>query len=264
MSDTLDHGVRTERRGRVEVWTLDRPQRRNALCRATVHELGRLASNAASDASVRVVVITGAGDVAFSAGADLKERETMTDDDVRAFLALYRDVFGAIDRLPKPTIAAINGAAFGGGLELALACDLRVIAEHARIGLTETALGIIPGAGGTQRLTRLVGQGRAKELILLAKRIDAAEAHSLGLVAEVARAGANVFDSALAVAEALAAGAPIALAAALEAIDGATDRSLSEGLDHERACYERTLASHDRLEALAAFREKRTPHFSGN
>src|SRR5688500_19205208 len=168
-----DIGVRSERRGAVAVWTLDRAERLNALSRAVVRELWRLARQDGADPAVRAVVITGAGDKAFSAGADLKERQTMNEDEVRDFLSLYRMSFGAIDRMPKPAIAAINGVAFGGGLELALACDLRVISRDAKVGLTETSLAIIPGAGGTQRLTRIVGEARAKELILLASRLDA-------------------------------------------------------------------------------------------
>jgi enoyl-CoA hydratase/carnithine racemase len=165
--------------------------------------------------------------------------------------------------MPKPTIAALNGVAFGGGLELALACDLRVIAPHAKVGLTETSLAIIPGAGGTQRLTRIVGEAKAKELILLARRIDATEALTLGLVSRIAAESESVLDHALGLAEPLAAGAPIALAAALDAIDAAADLPLEAGLSYERVCYERTLASEDRLEALAAFAAKRPPRYRG-
>ena len=257
-------GVRSQVDGPVAVWTIDRPTRRNALSRATVRELGHLVDVAAADSGIRSVVLTGAGDLAFCAGADLKERQTMSDDDVLAFLDLYRTVFDAIDRLPKPTIAAINGVALGGGLEIALACDFRVIAPHALVGLTETNLGIIPGAGGTQRLTRVVGSAKAKEMILLARRINAQEAKELGLVSDVAGGETPVLDVALDLARKLARGAPIALSAALDAIDRASDLSLADGLDHERACYERTLRSQDRLEALAAFREKRQPVFRGD
>ncbi|MCB9635114.1 MAG: enoyl-CoA hydratase/isomerase family protein [Sandaracinus sp.] len=259
MSD-LEHGVTVERHGAVAVWTLDRPDRMNALGRATVRELGRLAREARTDTSIRAVVLTGRGDKAFCAGADLKERQGMNEEDVRDFLGLYRAAFDAIDRLPKPVIAAINGVAFGGGLELALACDLRVMASSAKVGLTEVSLAIIPGAGGTQRITRLVGPAKAKELILLARRLDANEALSLGIVNRVAE---SALDGALEMAKAFETSAPIAVAAALDAIDGASDLPLDAGLLHERRCYERTLESQDRLEALAAFRDKRPPRYEG-
>ncbi len=258
-----EHGVRAERRGGLAIWTIDRPDRMNALSRATVRQLGRLARETAGDREVRAVIVTGAGGRAFSAGADLKERQSMTEEEVRDFLSLYRVAFGAIDRLDKPTIAAIDGVAFGGGLELALACDLRVASAGAKIGLTETSLGIIPGAGGTQRLPRLVGPARAKELVLLARRLDAAEALALGILNRVAPEGESALDCAIELAGPLAHGAPIALAAALEAIDAATELPLEAGLAVERACYERTLGSKDRLEALAAFRDKRPPEFTG-
>lgn len=256
-------GVKSERRGSIALWTIDRPDRMNALSRAAVRELGRLARDAAEDATLRAVIIAGAGDRAFCAGADLKERRGMDEEDVRDFLPLYRASFGAIDRLPMPTIAAMDGVAYGGGLELALACDFRVAAAHAKIGLTETSLGIIPGAGGTQRLTRIIGESRAKELIVFARRLTAGEAHAIGLVNVVAPEGERALDAALAWAAPLEGAAPIAIAAALEAIDGAGDRSLDDGLSLERRCYERTLASEDRLEALAAFAEKRKPTFRG-
>ena len=259
--DDIEHGVSVERRGAVAVWTLDRPDRMNALGRATVRELGRLAREARGDASIRAVVLTGRGERAFCAGADLKERQGMNDEDVRDFLGLYRAAFDAIDRLPKPVIAAINGVAFGGGLELALACDIRVMSASTQIGLTEVSLAIIPGAGGTQRITKLVGPARAKELILLARRIDAREAHALGIVNRVTEG--STLDAALAIAEQFETAAPIAVSAALEAIDAATDLPLDAGLLHERRCYERTLESSDRLEALAAFREKRPPRYEG-
>jgi len=245
------------------VWTIDRPSRRNALSRATVRELGRLAREAVDRSDIRCVVLTGAGELAFCAGADLKERQSMNVEDVRDFLGLYRSAFDAIDRLPKPVIAAIGGVAYGGGLELALACDLRVMSHQTKVGLTEVSLAIIPGAGGTQRLTRIVGEARAKELILFARRIEASEAHNLGIVHRVTSEGETALDLAMSMAETLAGQAPIAVSAALDAIDGASDLSLDAGLLHERRCYERTLASEDRLEALAAFREKRAPKYEG-
>ncbi len=258
-----DHGVRVERRGAVAIWTIDRQSRMNALSRAVVREIGRLAREAHEDASLRAVIVTGAGDRAFCAGADLKERTTMDEEAVRDFLSLYRVSFGYLDRLNKPTIAAINGVAYGGGLELALACDLRVMAAGAKVGLTETSLAIIPGAGGTQRLTHIVGPAKAKELILLASRLTAEEAHAAGIVTRVAKEGQGALEAALEMAATFETGAPIAMAAALDAIDGAIELPLDAGLLHERRCYERTLASKDRLEAVAAFNEKRKPVYEG-
>lgn len=256
-------GVREERRGALAIWTIERPDRRNALARATVRELGRLARAAASDASLRAVILTGSGQQAFCAGADLKERQGMDEAEVRDFLALYRASFGAIDTLRVPVIAAIEGVAFGGGLELALACDFRVASRSAVLGLTETSLAIIPGAGGTQRLARAIGGARAKELIVFGRRLSAPEAHAIGLINAIAEEG----EGALAAAERFAAplldAAPIAIAAALDAVDAAFDRTLEDGLSFERSCYERTLASSDRLEALAAFAAKRKPVYRG-
>ncbi len=261
--ETGSETVRVERRGAVEVWRICRPERRNALDRATVGRLAREAHRVRGERDVRAVVITGEGDKAFSAGADLKERRDMDETDVRAFLDLWRAAFGAIDRLPVPTVAAMGGVAFGGGFELALACDFRLAAEHAVVGLPEVTLAIVPGAGGTQRLTRLVGPAVAKELILFGRRLTAAEAHALGLLHRVVPAGEDVLEAALRFVEPLAEGAPVAIAAALEAIDAAADLPLDSGLEVERRVYERTLVTRDRLEALAAFREKRPPRYTG-
>jgi methylglutaconyl-CoA hydratase len=260
---TDDFPVRVEQRGAVAVWTLDRPDRMNALSRDTLLALGKLSREAATNASVRAVVLTGAGDRAFCAGADLKERRSMTDDEVRSLLDLYRSELGPLDRLPKPVVAAINGVALGGGLELALACDLRVASAGAVLGLPETSIAIIPGAGGTQRLPRIVGEGRAKEMILLARRLSAAEALAWGLVNRVTPSGASVVDDAIEWIRPIAEGAPLAQAAALEALDRGRDASLETGLLLEKVSYDKTLASEDRREALAAFAAKRPPRFQG-
>ncbi len=255
--------IKTEQRGTVAVWTIDREARMNALSRATLLAFGKLAREAATNGSIRAIVITGAGDKAFCAGADLKERQGMTENDVRVQVELYRSELGPLDRSPKPVVAAINGAAFGGGLELALLCDLRVAAKHAMVGLPETTLGIIPGAGGTQRLPRVVGEARAKEMILLGRRLTADEALAWGLVNRVTPAGTSVVDDAVAFIAPIAAGAPIAQAAALEAIDRAFGSTLEVGLELEKVSYDKTLVSEDRREALAAFAEKRPPAFRG-
>lgn len=255
--------IRVEQKGLTEVWTIDRADRMNALSRDVVRELYRLARDLHRASRPRAVVITGAGDKAFCAGADLKERQGMSENDVRDFLQLYRVAFEAIDRAPVPVVAAINGVAFGGGLELALACDFRVMSASAQVGLTETSLGIIPGAGGTQRLTRLVGESRAKEMILFAQRLDASTAFAYGVVHKVSAADQTALDAAIEYAKPFEQAAPIAVRAALDAIDAAVDSSLEVGLTIERHCYERTLSSSDRLEALKAFAEKRKPVFRG-
>src|ERR1700734_1082973 len=192
-----DFPIRVEQQGGVAIWTIDRESRANALSRCTLLAFGKLSREAAANPSIRAIVLTGAGDKAFCAGADLKERQGMTENDVRVQVELYRSELGPLDRCPKPVVAAINGVALGGGLELALVCDLRVAAAHAELGLPETSLGIIPGAGGTQRLPRLVGEARAKEIILLGRRLSAAEALGWGLVNRVTPAGASVVDDAV-------------------------------------------------------------------
>jgi enoyl-CoA hydratase/carnithine racemase len=255
--------VEVEQRGSVVIWTIDREARMNSLSRATLLAFGKLAREAISNASVRAIVLTGRGNKAFCAGADLKERQGMTENDIRVQVELYRSELGPLDRSPKPVIAALNGVAFGGGLELALVADLRVAAPHAELGLPETTLGIIPGAGGTQRLGRIVGEARAKEMILLGRRVDAKKALEWGLVNRVSPAGANVVDDAVEWSEPIANGAPIAQAAALEAIDRSFDTTLELGLELEKVSYDKVLVSEDRREALAAFAEKRKPRFVG-
>ncbi len=258
-----DFPVRVEQHGGVAVWTIDRADRANALSRPTLLAFGKLAREAVNNPSIRAILVTGAGDKAFCAGADLKERQGMSENDVRVQVGLYRSELGPLDRSPKPVIAALNGAALGGGLELALCCDLRVAASHAQLGLPETSLGIIPGAGGTQRLPRIVGEARAKEMILLARRLTADEALAWGLVNRVTPAGKNVVEDALEWISPIAEGAPIAQGAALEAIDRSFDVTLELGLELERVSYDRTIVSEDRREALAAFAGKRKPHFRG-
>ncbi len=255
--------VRVDRRGGVAILVVDRPDRLNSLSRATLHALGRIGRELDADAELRAIVVTGAGDKAFCAGADLKERKGMDDSAVRAQVKLYRTELGWLDRSRVPVIAAINGVALGGGLELALLCDLRVAAEHAILGLPETSIGIIPGAGGTQRLPRIVGEARAKEMILMGRRLSAQEALGWGLVNRVTPAGKSVLDDTLEWIVPMSEGAPIAQAAALGAIDASFDVVLSHGLELERMFYDECLGSEDRVEALAAFAEKRKPVFRG-
>ena len=256
-------GVRWERRGAIALVVLDRPERMNALSRALVARFGEIGREITGAEGIRLVIVTGAGDKAFCAGADLKERASMSADEVRALLLAYESELGWLSSIPIPTLAAINGAALGGGLELALLCDLRIAAPHAVLGLPETSLGVIPGAGGTQRLPRLLGEARAKELVLRAARLTAPEALILGLVNQILPKGDDFVLEVMSWAKPILDGAPLAMRAALEAIRGATTRDLQQGLALERAAYERCLASEDRLEALAAFSEKRTPVFKG-
>lgn len=258
-----DFPIQVTQHGRVALWTIDREARRNSLSRDTLLAFGSLAREAESNDSIRAVVITGSGQAAFCAGADLKERQGMSDDDVRAQLGLYRTELGAIDRLSKPVIAAIDGVALGGGLELALVCDLRIAKERAVLALPETSLGIIPGAGGTQRLPQVVGEARAKELVLLGRRLSAREALGWGLVNAVVADDADLLAETLAWIAPLADGAPLAARAALRAIDASRDTTLEQGLLIEKECYETVLRSADRREALAAFAAKRKPVFTG-
>jgi methylglutaconyl-CoA hydratase len=246
---------------RALVLTLNRPDAMNALSRALLEALWAEVERAAVRRDVRAVILAGNGK-AFCAGADLKERAGMSPTEVRAFLRRIRGIMDLVERLPMPTIAAIEGVALGGGCELALACDLRVLGRNASLGLTECALGIIPGAGGTQRLPRLVGPSKAKELIFTARRLDAAAAAAVGLANDVVDAG-RALERALALAAEIGKNAPLAVEAAKAAIDGGLSTGISEGLLLEARAYEVTLFTEDRKEALAAFAEKRPPKFVG-
>jgi len=261
MSD--DDLVLVSHAGAVAIVTLNNPSRMNALSRKMALALGEAGRVVAQNTDVRAVILTGAGSQAFCSGADLKERRGMNDAEVREQLRIYAEEFAWLESSPVPVVAALNGIALGGGLEIALLCDLRVAAEHAVLGLPETSLGIIPGAGGTQRLTRAIGEPRAKELILLGRRISASHALAIGLVNRVARPGQNFLEDTLEWIRPIAEGAPIAQRAALSAIDAATTMDLPRGLARERELYEDCLASDDRKEALVAFAEKRRPVFRG-
>jgi enoyl-CoA hydratase/carnithine racemase len=254
--------VTCEREGDLVWLTIARPEVMNCLSFPTLRRFRGLCRELSRDLSIRCILITGKGDKAFCAGADLKERKSMPDARVPLFVKNIRALMDDVEALPQPTLAVINGFAFGGGTELALACDLRVAAAHASLGLTETSLAILPGAGGTQRLPRLIGKSRAKDLILTARKLDVAEAASMGLVNRVAGPG-ELGAAARALAEAIAANGPIAVRAAKAAIDGGVELPLAEGLVHEARCYERVLGTADRVEALAAFSEKRPPRFRG-
>jgi enoyl-CoA hydratase/carnithine racemase len=211
----------------------------------------------------RCVVVTSSSPKVFSAGADLKERREMTPDQAEAFVSQLRTTMQRIAALPQPVIAAVEGVAVGGGLELALACDLRIAAQTATLGLPETSLAIIPGAGGTQRLPRLIGVARAKELIWTGRRLSGEEAFSCGLVDRVVEPGRAV-EEAMSLAWKIAGNGPIAIRASKEAIDqGLTATTMEEALEIERQCYGLTLPTKDRQEGLAAFNEGRTPNYKG-
>lgn len=255
--------ILVEVRERIAIWTLARPERLNTLTTRLLRRLHELATEVRAASDVRAVIITGQGERAFCAGADLKERRTMSDAQVREFLETAERAYSAIDRLDRPVIAAINGAALGGGLELALACDLRVGVPNISLGVPEVALGIIPGAGGTQRLPRVVGLARATQMVLLSEKISADEALRIGLLNRLAEPAQDALTCALELARPFRDGAPLALASALEALIAADELPIEAGLARERACYERVLASEDRKEALEAFAAKRAPVFKG-
>ena len=252
-----------ERRGTAAWITLNRPEVRNALSRDLNLQLREVVTELDDRDDVRVIVITGAGDKAFCAGADLKERRGVSADDTGVYLNAIAAAINSFGDARKPTVCAMNGSAYGGGLELALACDFRILVEGAEVGLTEVKLGIIPGGGGTQRMPRLIGEARAKELILLGRRISAARALEIGLVHQVApRAGLTAAVAGL-LAE-LDTCAPLSVTSAKSAIQRGYGKSIDEGCDIERECYDATLFSDDRNEGLAAFAEGRPPKYQGH
>ncbi|HMG22501.1 MAG TPA: enoyl-CoA hydratase-related protein [Kofleriaceae bacterium] len=251
-----------EHHGTTAWVTLNRPDARNALSRDVNIELQEIAAGFEDRDDVRVVVITGAGDKAFCAGADLKERRGVSAAETGPYLNAIAGAVGSWAESHKTTICAMNGSAYGGGLELALACDFRILVEGAELGLTEVKLGIMPGAGGTQRLPRLIGEARAKEMILLGRRISAARALEFGLVNQVVpRAGLRPAVEAL-LAE-LATCAPLSVRCAKAAIERGYGKPIDEALGIERECYDATLYSEDRDEGLAAFAEGRPPRYIG-
>ena len=250
-----------ERRDRVALITINRPEKRNALNIQTRQEGAAVLEELREDEEVRVVVFTGAGDKAFIAGADIAEfagRTAITQRDVMT----ARSLFTAIDTFPKPVIAMVNGYCLGGGCELALACDLRIASETASFGQPEINLGIIPGGGGTQRLTRLVGEGKAMELILTGDIVDAKTAFTLGLVNMVVPAAALEAKT-MEIANRIAEKSPIALRMAKEAVKTASRANLDEGLRREVDLFALCFSSEDKDEGVKAFLEKRKPNFKG-
>ncbi|HIG12547.1 MAG: enoyl-CoA hydratase-related protein [bacterium] len=259
---TLEELVSLRRDGHLVWLTIERPEVLNCLSFPTLKRLRLLLEELRDDTSIRCLLITGAGKRAFCAGADLKERRSMPRDLVPHFVRNIRALMDDVACMPMPTVAVVGGFAFGGGTELLLSCDLRVADPAAQFGLTETSLAIIPGAGGTQRLPRLIGKSRAKDLVLTARRVGAVEAAEMGLVNRISEPG-EVQAAATLLAEAIAANGPLAVRAAKCALDEGGELDLAAGLEVEAACYRTILDTEDRLEALAAFTEKRKPRFEG-
>ncbi len=250
--------------GAVGIATLNRPQALNALTVELLQELDRLVGEAERDEGVLALVLAGAGERAFCAGADLKtlEREYAGGAEPDELVHVMRHVYGRIERLELPVVAAVHGYCFGGGLELMLAADLCVAADDARFALPEVKVGALPGAGGTQRLPRLIGARRAKELMLTGEPIEAAEAYRIGLVNRVVPA-ASLRAEAVALAATIAARAPLAVRKIKEAVDRGLDLDLESGLALERACHVFLRHTRDRREGIRAFLEKRPPVFAG-
>jgi enoyl-CoA hydratase len=250
-----------ERRDRVAIITINRPEKRNALNIKTREEGAALIEELRTDDSVNVVIITGAGDKAFIAGADIAEFAGRTAQMQRDVM-VQRSLFNAIDTFPKPVIAMVNGYCLGGGCEIALACDIRIASTNASFGQPEINLGIIPGGGGTQRLTRLVGEGRAMEMILSGQIIDANSAYEIGLVNHIYPSD-QLQEKTLELANMIADKGPIAVRLAKEAVKIASRSNLDEGLRREVDLFALCFATEDKDEGVNAFLEKRKPVFKG-
>jgi enoyl-CoA hydratase len=251
-----------EVKDRLAVMTVNRPGKLNALDSRTVKEILQTAGQAATDDSVGALIITGAGDKAFVAGADISELARQTLVEGQATSDRGQAAFSALENMDKPVIAAINGFALGGGLELALACHLRVAAANAVMGLPELGLGIIPGYGGTQRLARLVGRGHALEMILTARKVKADEAARMGLVNRVVPEGEALAGAREMAGKILAQG-PLAVAFALRAVRHGLEMSLAAGQAYEASLFGLVSATDDMREGMTAFLEKRKPDFTG-
>ncbi|MDP4083715.1 MAG: enoyl-CoA hydratase-related protein [Bacillota bacterium] len=242
--------------------TLNRPEASNALSTELVMELTDTLDQIKKLDSVRCIILTGAGKKVFCAGADLKERLSMSETEVPFAVAKIGCLTSKIAGMPMPVVASLNGVAYGGGLEIALACDIRLASHSTQIGLTETGLGIIPGAGGTQRLPRLIGEGNTKNMILRAKRITAKEAYRIGLFQEIYSAE-ELEEMTYKVSREISHNAPIAVTQAKMAISEGMQVSIKEALEIETACYKATIPTSDRVEGLLAFQEKRPPIYKG-
>jgi len=251
-----------EKKERIAWITLNRPQQLNAFGRRMIEQLGEALTEIGRDDQIRVLIITGAGEKAFAAGADIQEMAIMSPEEAEAFSRLGQRVYRHLEELNKPSIAAINGLALGAGCELAISCSLRIASESAKLGQPEVNLGIIPGWGGNSRLPRLVGRGRGLYLILRGEIIDAQEAWRIGLVDQVVPA-AQLISFVEGVAQDLSRKGPLALSAALEAVIGGEDLPLPEAMALESRSFGRLWGSEDRKEGMAAFLEKRKAQFRG-
>ena len=248
--------------GHVVELVLDRPEAHNALSTAMARELAEACAAVAADTGVRAVVLSSSSGKAFCVGADLKERNSFSDADLMRQRPVFRAAFGGVLHLPVPTIAAVHGFALGGGCEFALSCDLVVADETAVLGLPEVPVGVIPGGGGTQLLSRRIGYSRAADLIFTGRKVDAREAERLGLVDRLVPAG-EARPTALGLAEEIAANSPVGVRSAKRALRLGSDVDLAAGLDIEDAAWRATAFSGDRREGVAAFNEKRTPDWPG-
>ena len=255
--------IALERSGHVAVVSLNRPDALNAISSALADELSSVCADVSEDRDVWAVLVRGEGSKAFCVGADLKERASFSLEDFYDNRARMMAMFRALRSLPQPSVAAVFGFALGGGFEIALSCDLIVAAEGAQLGLPETRVGLLPAGGGTQLLPRRIGVTRAKDMIFRARRIDASEAHAMGLVAEVTTRDA-LDDTALAVANEICRSSPVAVRAAKRSLDAATGLPLDSGIDHENEAWKGVIVSNDRAEGIAAFNEKRDPDWSNS
>ena len=247
---------------RIATMTVNRPDKLNALNDATVAELGRAIDELRANDAVGGIILTGSGR-AFVAGADISELRAKSPADAYALARRGQDIFRRFETSPKPVIAAVNGFALGGGCELAMACHVRIASESAKFGQPEVKLGAIPGYGGTQRLTRLVGRGRALQLLLTGGMIDAHEAQRIGLVNRVVAAGESVVDVARTTLRQMLANGPLALAECIAVVNRGTDVSIDEALALEAAAFGRLASTQDMREGTSAFLEKRAPSFRG-
>lgn len=252
-----------EQRDAVIQITVQRPDKLNALNLDTLIELGDAVEDATSDDSLRALIITGAGEKAFVAGADIAEINALNPLQARDFSELGQQLMRQIENCGKPVIAAVNGFALGGGMELALACHIRIASDNARLGLPEITLGLMPGFGGTQRLLRMLGRSRAMQLILSGQPIDAATAEHWGLLAHVYSAQ-ELSDQAWTLAHKLAASAPIAMRSIIEAVQNGQDMSLEAALNMETQLFALCCSSEDMREGTSAFLNKRKPKFNGS
>jgi len=242
--------------------TINRPKALNALNAATIYDLNGMFDELATNDDVKVVILTGSGEKSFVAGADITEMQPMSAIQGRNWAKLAQAVFNKIENLPKPVIAAVNGYALGGGCEIAMACDIRVASEKAKFGQPEVSLGIPPGFGGTQRLARIVGKGRAKELLFTGDMIDAAEAYRIGLANKVT-AAAELITEAKAMAQKIMSRAPIAVQVCKAAVNEGLDMDLESGVAYEAEVFGLCFATEDQTEGMSAFVEKRKANFVG-